>query len=149
MSLHENYGSPYLQYNEYPFLEQSHKCGSAPFVPEITPDGQQNSCGSYRHHFNEKGCNKYTPNYPDDLYIMHHGCKGLGDCQCGSPPTYPVKNLHHIQALPAEPSGGCGCGIPEPAKLQEGFLGGGKGGMRNALFWIVVVLLLMKFLRRK
>ena len=26
------------------------------------------------------------PNYPDDLYLAEHGCKGLADCKDGIPP---------------------------------------------------------------
>lgn len=57
----------------------SHRCGTAPFAPQIMPDGTQNSCASYASGFDENGCNKYLPNYPDDDYIQKYISSG-GDC---------------------------------------------------------------------
>lgn len=74
-----------LHFSEWPDLHDPHRCGDAPFVPNVTCE-RANSCGSYEAGFNEKGCNKWRPNYPDDMYIEQHGCKGLADCEDGEPP---------------------------------------------------------------
>ncbi len=77
-----------LNYSEWPDLHDPHRCGTAPFVPRVDGEGgRQNSCGSYEAGFGPNGCNKYRPNYPDDLYIEQHGCKGLADCEDNVPPT--------------------------------------------------------------
>jgi hypothetical protein len=82
----EGYGSDRLEWSDYPDNHDPHRCGSAPFSPQIMPDGTQNSCGSYCDGFDKKGCNKYLPNYPDDYYLMnyaakHGNCDGFDDCK--------------------------------------------------------------------
>lgn len=69
-----------MMYGEYPWKEDPHRCGNAPFVPQIMPDGTQNSCGSYCAGFDGSGCNKYLPNYPDDYYLLDYVASG-GDCK--------------------------------------------------------------------
>lgn len=69
----------------YPFVVDPHRCGSAPFSPQILVDGTQNSCGSYDMHYDVNGCNEYRPTYPDDDYITaqfrrHGNCVMFKDC---------------------------------------------------------------------
>lgn len=75
-----------LLYSDYTKVTDPHRCGNSPFVPRVDSE-TQNSCGSYEAGFNKNGCNKYRPNYPDDMYIEKHGCRGLADCKDGVPPT--------------------------------------------------------------
>jgi hypothetical protein len=87
MSLIENYGEPRLFSGEFPDHHDPHRCGTSPFVP-VADAPRQHSCGSYASSFGPDGCStKYRPNYPDDLYIKTHGCKGLADCYRGVPPS--------------------------------------------------------------
>lgn len=81
----ENYGQPFLEKSVWPDHHDPHRCGDAPFVPVVDAP-RQHSCGSYAAGFDEKGCNKYRPNYPDDLWLETNGCKGWADCMDGVPP---------------------------------------------------------------
>ncbi len=96
----------------------SHRCGTAPFVPDVSGP-IQNSCGSYCSGFDKKtGCNKYRPNYPDDYYILNyvdkHGtCDGLQDCKNGVPPAVlsnesigPTSVPYIVENFGMMPSGG-------------------------------------------
>lgn len=65
--------------SEFPWKHDPHRCGSAPFVPQVLADGTQNSCGSYEYTFDSEGRNEYLANYPDDIRIQDYACAG-GDC---------------------------------------------------------------------
>ena len=94
----EGYGSAILEWGDYPGNFDPHQCGSAPFHPQIMPNGRQNSCASYCDGFDKKGCNKYLPNYPDDYYLLnytatHGNCDGFNDCKRGiTPIPHPDRN---------------------------------------------------------
>jgi hypothetical protein len=77
-----NYGDAGLDFSRYPMNTDPHRCGTAPFVPQII-DGEQNSCGSYCAGFDKKGCNKYLNNYPDDVYLQNYSgdCSDFKDCK--------------------------------------------------------------------
>lgn len=133
-----------LDYSDYPDHHDPHRCGSAPFVPNV--DGpRQHSCGSYADHFDENGCNRYMPNYPDDLYLEEHGCEGLADCKDGIPPEgdigkegtrfgdYEGKTHSRWPATGYEPPSAVGQGC------KEGFIGGGLSN-RNILIAALVIL---------
>lgn len=97
----EGYGTARLEWSDYPDHKDSHRCGNAPFSPQIMKDGSQNSCASYCSGFDKNGCNKYLPNYPDDYYILnytatHGNCDGLGDCKREITPI-PSKNCDSTQ----------------------------------------------------
>ena len=113
----EHYGGNHLNYGDYPFLNDPHRCGNAPFVPNVSGK-EQNSCGSYCGGFDDTtGCNKYLPNYPDDYYILqyyakHGTCNGLQDCKNGNPPTQlgsdgirPIPTPHLVENFGFRPTG--------------------------------------------
>lgn len=84
--IREGYGTARLQWGDFPSQIDPHRCGDTPFVPQIMPDGSQNSCGSYCDGFDKSGCNKYRSNYPDDNYIQKYvscggDCDDLKDCK--------------------------------------------------------------------
>ena len=141
-----------LDYSEYPDHHDPHRCGSAPFVPNV--DGpRQHSCGSYADHFDENGCNRYMPNYPDDLYLEEHGCEGLADCKDGIPPEgdigkegtrfgdYEGRTQTRWPATGYEPPSAVG-----PA-CKEGFIGGFSLSNRNLM--IVALVILVAWVYRK
>ncbi len=90
-----------LDFSEFPDLHDPHRCGTAPFVPNVNGP-RQNSCGSYELGFKKNGCNKYMPNYPDDLYIENNGCEGLADCYNGKLPK--TNMIKEGQMLPKKVS---------------------------------------------
>lgn len=139
-----------LDFSEFPDLHDPHRCGTSPFVPNVDDD-RQNSCGSYSQSFNENGCSKYRPNYPDDLYLLEHGCEGLGDCYDGVPPP-----SGKPQGLPAHPDNlgkwpatgfqdtvvqGKNLGL-----LGESFSGGGNP--LSLIMWVIVIYMLFKLLTK-
>ncbi len=82
----EGYGTARLEWGDYPWMHDPHRCGTAPFSPQVMSDGSQNSCASYCSGFDEKGCNKYRPNYPDDYYLLNYlsnggNCDDFNDCK--------------------------------------------------------------------
>lgn len=86
MNINRGYENASLEWGDFPWKEDPHRCGDAPFVPQVMADGTQNSCGSYCDGFNKEGCNKYRPNYPDDEYLqqfIRHGgdCNEFNDCK--------------------------------------------------------------------
>ena len=142
-----------LASSDYPDRHDPHRCGNAPFVPRVDSQ-RQHSCGSYEDGFNEYGCNKYLPNYPDDLYIEEHGCKGLSDCQDGVPPTGDiVKEGSLIRSgrptrLASQyfwPIDGHGVPYPEGAScldnyLLENFEGKPEQNVFGSLFYIGLII---------
>jgi len=149
MSLIENYGQAWLEESQFPDHHQNHRCGDAPFVPNV--DGpRQHSCGSYKDGFGPNGCNKYRPNYPDDLYLKTHGCKGLADCKNGIPPTGDIikeGSPHFTTERPVTrwwPADGYAVPDKVGPACKEGFLGGlvKNDTIANLLwagvFWIIV-----------
>lgn len=161
MSLIENYGEPRLITAEWPDHHQPHRCGTAPFVP-VADAPRQHSCGSYKAGFGPNGCNKYRPNYPDDLYIQTHGCEGLADCKDGVPPkghvgyegtriscgVKPEGEWHRAWGYKAPSTGPHGCAVEPPASVIEGFVGGlpDLSSGFGLLFWVVIACLAYKFL---
>lgn len=128
-----------LPYSEFPDEHDPHRCGSAPFVPVVDAP-RQHSCGSYPASFDQNGCSRWLPNYPDDLWLAKHGCKGLGDCNNGQPPQ--VDLLCEGGATSGEPactpepwpatgyrvppSVGSGCGPRGCPQQTEGFSASGR-----------------------
>jgi len=164
MSLVENYGQPNLETAVWPNTHDPHRCGTAPFVPNVNGP-IQNSCGSYGYYFNKNGCNRYMPNYPDDLYIAQHGCNCLADCKNGVPPTGDIgrEGTRFVQPgycpelvpgnWPAEgyvPESNVGPGTA--CALEEGFHGGRlyrrRAKIINMLFWLIVLVVVVMVLRR-
>lgn len=156
MSLIENYGSQRLFNSQWPNHEDPHRCGQAPFVPSV--DGPvQHSCGSYPDHFDKNGCNKYKPNYPDDLYIQTHGCAGLADCKGGVPPQGDVayEGARVVHASPDRfPSANWerAWGHLPPGKVgpacKEGFAGGSNDFI-GKLLWGAVIWVVLKWALKK
>lgn len=161
------YGSPYLHKSEFPDHHDPHRCGTAPFVPDVSGE-RQHSCGSYAAHFDENGCNKYRPNYPDDLYLEKHGCEGLGDCFDGVPPgqprKYPDKQIWSAEGmhLPELAGNGCDSGecsgppsavpsVPSVPSYQSVETFGGSSGCLNNMFtgllWILLLYVLFQCIK--
>lgn len=153
-----------LEYSDWPNDIDPHRCGTAPFVPDVWGP-EQNSCGSYKAGFNEKGCNKFLPNYPDDQYIAKHGAKGLSDCYNGVAPDGDCKGAGPRQLPPIWPTTGFlpdrpigpACAINNDAatlSLVERFASVTQSGLgfKESIFYIlfamVVVWLLTKFMKR-
>lgn len=113
----EGYGVDGLEWGDYPWKEDPHRCGSAPFVPQIMADGSQNSCGSYCAGFDKNGCNKYLNNYPDDYYLMDYSnkngnCSDFKDCkrkeepqECCPSHTNVIEYFHDFDMYPDNPFG--------------------------------------------
>lgn len=157
MSLVENYGQPWLEQSEFPDHHDPHRCGTAPFVPVVdTP--RQHSCGSYPRGFQANGCNVFRPNYPDDLYLQTHGCKGLADCRDGVPPTGDMaEEGTRVSSSSTPPQWWSATGYAVPSRVgascaatREGFFGGlVSDDIIAKLLWAGVVWLIIKYATAK
>jgi hypothetical protein len=158
MSLIENYGQAWLDKSQFPDHHDPHRCGTAPFVPKV--DGpRQHSCGSYEDGFNANGCNVHRPNYPDDLYLETHGCKGLADCKNGVPPTGDIglEGTRFVEpgSCPQKrggwfPAGGYTVPASVGPACKEGFLGGlVDDDLISKLLWAGVLWLIIKYAMKK
>lgn len=144
-NLAENYGGPLLQWGNYgntcgpDAFEDPHRCGTAPFVPNVSGP-IQNSCGSYCDGFDKKtGCNKYKTNYPDDYYIadyikQHGSCDGLyQECrECGDCPT--IEQFSNLR---------------ENFCTMENFCMMPKGGLWTIIYIVFLILLARCMLIKK
>ena len=160
MSLHKRYGSPFLDYNEFPDLHDPHRCGSAPFVPAIDAEGNQHSCGSYPKYFDKNGCNRYMPNYPDDEYLKQHGGADYQVCKCGvkqkmqlPDPVIPLKHCaREPDQCPHFSDGKCTCTSDDKIKVHgivEPFLGNAGGGCdwTNTILFVVLTFMALRYLK--
>jgi hypothetical protein len=143
-----------LDFSEWPDEHDSHRCGSAPFVPDVSGQ-RQHSCGSYKAAFNQDGCNAYTPNYPDDLYIAKHGCAGMADCYDGKPPIGDIVKEGSCKPgaakrpeAPKWPAGG----YLVPSKIGPACVENFASGPNYNCFHVIIVLLIVwgltKFVKR-
>lgn len=124
-------------------IVQSHACGTAPFVPDVSGP-IQNSCGSYKDGFDpETGCNKYKTLSPDDLWIEENGCDEIGDCRDGKFPDsgepwtrwmFPATGF-----IPQE-NDGMKC---SSASGVESFYGG-DNLLIKGLMWLVILFVALK-----
>lgn len=132
-----------------------HRCGSAPFVPQIMPDGSQNSCGSYEYAFDKEGRNEYLAKYPDDEFINDYVCRG-GDCN-------EFKKLDRLKPI-MENNTGCCDGLNYSiqnnnvdAKIKgkisdnivENFTGTPGPHLIVILLWIILLVVMLKLVCMK
>lgn len=149
----ENYGQAWLDKSEWPDLHSPHRCGDAPFVPVVDGTPRQHSCGSYAAGFNEAGCNKYRPNYPDDMWLEQNGCAGLADCKDGVPPQGDIVKEGTFVTDPAGridsarwPADGFMPALRKSADCSanasniEGFASLASPRMTRTLLWVALIL---------
>lgn len=155
--INEGYGTADLEWGDYPWTHDPHRCGNAPFVPNITADGCQNSCGSYCSGFDKSGCNKYLPNYPDDNYILNYmanggNCDDFNDCKRE---ITPINSNCGLQSNVVGPScassslslSGGASSLSGGASIEHfGFAPKGTFGI---LLWIFFLYLIAKIIFRK